>query len=170
MCARHPSEVAGHIYKPHHQRPCQPVKSAMGNNNSLPIINSHVCIVPLTLMYLIHISSPHPRCCLLPRPINISSGGGISAMIPIHHPQSEHICSSWLVFPNFPFLLELTTLQGDEDPNVLSSLKAPQTKPHLKRKRDPHDDSTDPPPVKRMPMITSVSFSGFPSSHLSSQL
>ena len=142
----------------------------MGNNNSLPIINSHVRIIPLTLTYLIHISSPHPRCCLPSKPINISSRGGISAMIPIHHLQSEHICSSRLVFPNSLFLLELTTLQGDEDPNVLSSSKAPQTNPHLKRKRDPCDDSTNPPPTKWTPMITSVSFSGLPSSYLSSQL
>ena len=142
----------------------------MGNNNSLSIISSHVCIIPLTLMYLIHISSPHPRCCLPPKPINISSGRGISAMILIHHLQSKHICSYRLVFLNFLFLLELTTLQGDEDPNVLSSLKAPQTNPHLKRKRDSHNDSTDPPPTKQAPMITSVSFSGLPSSYLSSQL
>ena len=131
----------------------------MGNNNSLPIINSHVHIIPLTLTYLIHISSPHPRCCLPLKPINISRGGGISATIPIHHLQSEHICSSQLVFPNSLFLLELTTLQGNEDPNVLSSSKAPQTNPHLKQKRDSHHDSTDPPPTKRTPRLV---FPGFP--------
>ena len=63
-------------------------------------------------------------------------------------------------------------MQGDEDPNVVSSSKVPsvETNPHLKRKRDPRDDSNDSPPANRTPMIISVSFSGFPSSYSSSTL
>ena len=62
-------------------------------------------------------------------------------------------------------------MQGLEDPNVVLSLKVPsiETNPHLKRKRDPCDDSTNSLPAKRTPMITSVSFSSFPSSYWSSQ-
>ena len=54
-------------------------------------------------------------------------------------------------------------MQGLEDPNVVSSSKVPsiETNPHLKRKRDPRDDSTDSPPAKRTPMIISVSFFWF---------
>ena len=62
-------------------------------------------------------------------------------------------------------------MQGLEDPNIVSSLKVRsiKTNPHLKRKRNSHKDSTDSPPAKRMPMITLVSFSSFPSSYWSSQ-
>ena len=63
-------------------------------------------------------------------------------------------------------------MQGDEDPNVVSSSKVPsvETNPHLKWKRDLCDDSIDSPPAKQTPMIISVSFSGFPSSYSSSTL
>ena len=98
----------------------------MGNNNSLPIINSHVHIIPLTLKYLIHISSPHPRCCLPPKPINISSRGGISATIPIHHPQSEHICSSRLVFPNSSSYWSSQLCRGMKIPTFYHPRKHPK--------------------------------------------
>ena len=54
-------------------------------------------------------------------------------------------------------------MQGDEDPNVVSSLKVPsiKTNPHLKWKRDPCNDSTDSLPAKWKPMIISVSFFWF---------
>ena len=63
-------------------------------------------------------------------------------------------------------------MQGDDDPNVLSSSKLPETNRHLKRKRDLCEDPTGLPPAKRSPIVVGdiilVNFPGIPSYYWSS--